>query len=126
MVTTTNAFASMSVDDLDAARRFYGETLGFAVHEIPQGLMITVNDATVFAYPKPDHSPAAYTALNLEVPDLDAAVAELNAAGVLMLRYPGMEHDEVGIVRGGIQGGPDIAWFADPAGNVIALMPSRG
>jgi catechol 2,3-dioxygenase-like lactoylglutathione lyase family enzyme len=112
------------VDDLDAAAAFYGDTLGLRVELRAEGLMIELpGGGRVFVYQKSDHTPASYTVLNLEVPDIDTAVDELAAAGIALERYPGMPHDERGVVRGKAAGrGPDIAWFTDPAGNVISVL----
>ena len=81
------------------------------------------NGHRVFIYPKPNHEPATFTVLNFPVDDLDAAVDELTAKGVTFERYPGMAHDEKGIVRSpSAEMGPDIAWFKDPAGNIISVL----
>jgi catechol 2,3-dioxygenase-like lactoylglutathione lyase family enzyme len=124
MFTTTDAFGGFSVDDIDAARRFYGETLGFEVALNAMGILEIAlpHGGHVIAYPKPDHVPAAYTMLNLAVDDIDAAVDDLRARGVDTTIYNDsglMPVDEKGIMRGN---GPDIAWFTDPAGNVIAVL----
>ena len=126
--TTTNAFSSFSVDDLDAAKKFYGETLGLGVTESEMGTIDLAlgGGATVFVYPKPDHQPATFTVLNFDVDDLDKAVDELNARGVTTKIYaddeiPDMPNDAKGITRDD-ENSMAIAWFKDPAGNVIALM----
>ncbi|MFI6421968.1 VOC family protein [Streptomyces sp. NPDC050842] len=126
MFGETTAFSGFSVDDLDAARRFYGETLGLKVEEQGEGdmrmLLLTLAGGTrLFVYPKEDHTPASYTILNFEVDDVDRAVDELAARGVTLERYPGFEADEKGILRGG-DGTPTIAWFTDPAGNVLSVL----
>lgn len=125
---TTPAFSSFSVDDLDAARHFYSETLGLAVSDSEMGtLNITLGGgATIFVYPKPNHEPASFTVLNFDVSDIDAAVAELNARGVSTTIYgaeevPGMPTDAQGIARDD-EHEMAIAWFRDPAGNVMAAM----
>ena len=121
MATFTHVFSSFAVPDVDAARRFYGDVLGLTVEDEPMGMIrLVVGDHHVMVYPKPDHEPATYTMLNLAVTDLDAAVDELGARGVTFERYDGFDHDDRGIVRG--EDGPAIAWFTDPAGNVIALL----
>ncbi len=125
MVTSSYAFSGFGVDDIDAALAFYGDTLGFAVSQNEMGILnITLpGGAMVIAYPRPDHVPAAYTILNITVDSIDAAVDELAAAGVSMERYEGMPHDEKGIMRGKAHDrGPDIAWFLDPAGNVLSVI----
>ena len=123
MLRTTGAFSGFSVDDQGAALAFYRDTLGVAVEETPMGLRLQLPGTTVFLYEKADHQPATFTVLILEVPDIDAAVAELTAAGIKLQRYPGMPQDEDGILRGKTAGmGPDIAWFTDPAGNVLSVL----
>jgi catechol 2,3-dioxygenase-like lactoylglutathione lyase family enzyme len=126
--TTTNAFSSFSVDDLDAARQFYGETLGLKVADSDMGTLdLTLgNGARVFVYPKPNHEPATFTVLNFDVDDIDKAVDDLNARGVTTKIYaddeiPDMPNDAKGITRDE-ENSMAIAWFKDPAGNVIALM----
>ena len=122
---TDKAFSGFSVDDIDAARQFYGETLGLTVETNPMGFLdITLpSGASILAYGKPNHEPASYTILNFPVDDIDAAVDELNAKGVKTKIYPDevFPSDEKGIVRGGGRG-PDIAWFTDPAGNVLSVL----
>ncbi len=123
MVTTVGAFAGLSVDDIDTALAFYGGTLGLPIQRSPNGLTLTLDGATVFIYPKPDHVPATYTALYLSVPDIDAAVRELDFAGIRLERYEGMPQGDDGVMRGRAAGmGPDIAWFLDPAGNTLAVV----
>ncbi|WP_111768776.1 VOC family protein [Nakamurella deserti] len=117
------AFSGFSVDDTDTARTFYTEVLGLDVAE--EHGMLTLHlggGGTVLVYPKGEaHRPATFTVLNFPVADVEAAVDALTARGVEILRYPGMEHDERGIMRGG---GPLIAWFSDPAGNVLSVLES--
>ena len=97
------------------------ETLGLSVSEVPAGLELQLGGgARVFVYPKPNHEPATFTILNFPVANIDEAVAELTAAGVTFERYDGMEQDDRGIARGG--GGPNIAWFKDPAGNILSVL----
>jgi catechol 2,3-dioxygenase-like lactoylglutathione lyase family enzyme len=125
MFTTDRVFPGFSVDDLDAARRFYGETLGLTVSANPMGFLeirLPAGDQ-VLVYDKPNHEPASFTILNFPVDDLEAAVDDLNARGVTTKIYSDDEFptDHRGILRGGDQG-PDIAWFRDPAGNVLAVM----
>ncbi len=123
MVTTTDVFSGMSTNDISAAIAFYRDTLGFEVVESNNGLEIHAGNHAVFVYPKPNHEPASYTALYLDVPDIDAAVDELVAKGVTFERYEGMHQDYKGIARGKSAGqGPDIAWFLDPAGNILAVL----
>ena len=129
MVTVRDAFSGFSVDDIGAAREFYGSKLGLPVQDEPMAgaLQLTLpSGQAVFIYPKPDHVPATFTILNLVVEDIDAAVDELNAAGVVTKIYTegdGFGTDERGIARGSANGmGPDIAWFRDPAGNVLSVL----
>jgi predicted enzyme related to lactoylglutathione lyase len=124
MFKDSHAFSGFAVDDLDTAKAFYGETLGLDVGVGEMGILELHlgGGATVIVYPKPDYLPATYTVLNFPVPDVDAAVDRLNAAGIQMERYPGLEADAKGISRGN---GPTIAWFTDPAGNIISVIEAR-
>lgn len=124
MFGKTKAFSGFSVDDTQKAKQFYGETLGLEVSEANGLLRLHLADgAEVLAYPKGDqHTPATFTILNFQVEDIDAAVDELTRRGVVFQRYPGLEADEKGIVRGG---GPFIAWFTDPAGNILSVLQER-
>jgi catechol 2,3-dioxygenase-like lactoylglutathione lyase family enzyme len=120
MFTDTKAFSGFAVDDIDAAREFYGQTLGIRTSE-EHGLMTLHlgGDRPTLVYPKPGHTPADYTILNFPVDDIDAAVDELAERGVRFERYKGMGQDERGIMR---DQGPPIAWFRDPAGNVLSVL----
>jgi catechol 2,3-dioxygenase-like lactoylglutathione lyase family enzyme len=124
MLTSSNAYSGFAVDDLDAARDFYGEKLGVRITDGPMGVLILHigGDRPTLVYPKPDFTPATYTVLNFEVDDIDAAVDQLTEQGIEMERYEGFDQDEKGIARGQ---GPDIAWFTDPAGNIIAVIQPR-
>ncbi|MFI7615424.1 VOC family protein [Nonomuraea terrae] len=121
MFATTKAFSGFSVDDVAAATAFYGKTLGLRVSE--EHGMLTLHlggGADILVYPKGDaHVPAAFTVLNFPVDDIDRAVDELTARGVRFERYEGFAQDEKGIARGD---GPPIAWFTDPAGNVLSVL----
>jgi catechol 2,3-dioxygenase-like lactoylglutathione lyase family enzyme len=124
MFEKTKAFTGYSVDDVAEARRFYAQTLGVRVTDNPDNeLLITLElqggDRPTLVYQRPNHVPAEYTVLNFNVDDVEAAVDGLAAKGVEFERYDGMPQDEKGIMRGN---GPDIAWFTDPAGNVIAVL----
>jgi catechol 2,3-dioxygenase-like lactoylglutathione lyase family enzyme len=123
MIDSTRAFSGIAVDDVAAAREFYGETLGLTTSE-EHGLLRLELDAGhhVLAYPKPGHVPATFTVLNFPVDDIDAAVDDLAAKGVRFERYEGMEQDEKGIMR---VAGPYIAWFTDPAGNILSILQDR-
>jgi catechol 2,3-dioxygenase-like lactoylglutathione lyase family enzyme len=114
------AFSGFSVDDIEAARAFYAGTLGLEVTDDHGMLRLHLGQrTTVLVYPKPDHRPATFTVLNLPVSDIGTAVDELTARGVTFERYPGIETDEKGVQRAE---GPPIAWFTDPAGNVLSVL----
>lgn len=122
MFRNTKAFSGFAVSDLEAAKSFYGDTLGIEVSE--ENGMLTLHlagDRNTLVYPKPDHVPATYTILNFPVDDIEATVDELTARGVRFERYEGtpVETDAKGIFRGG---GPLIAWFTDPAGNTLSVL----
>ncbi len=128
MFRTTPAFSSFAVNDVAAARAFYGERLGLEVTELGEmGLLqLTLGSgAAVLVYPKPGHTPATFTILNFPVPDIDGAVVALAAAGVTFERYPELgEPGDNGVYRG--PEGPPIAWFLDPAGNVLSVLEDTG
>jgi predicted enzyme related to lactoylglutathione lyase len=120
MFADTKAFSGFAVDDVEKAREFYGETLGIAISEENGMLTLQIaGDRPTLVYPRHGHIPAEYTILNFPVQDIDQAVEELSARGVRMERYEGIEQDEKGVFRGG---GPYIAWFKDPAGNVLSVL----
>ena len=123
MFADTKAFSGFAVPDIEQARAFYGDTLGIRTSE-EYGLLHLhlAGDRDTLVYPKPDHTPAGYTILNFAVDDIEAAVDELAARGVTTERYDGMPQDERGIMR---EGGPFIAWFRDPAGNVLSVLQER-
>jgi catechol 2,3-dioxygenase-like lactoylglutathione lyase family enzyme len=124
MLTTTHAFSGFSVKDLDETRAFYEGVLGLDVTKNAMDILqLTLpGGSTVILYPKDDHVPATFTVLNFEVVDIDAAVAELSAAGVALENYGGYA-DANGVMRGKSVGmGPDIAWFLDPSGNVLSVL----
>jgi len=123
MLTDAKATSGFAVDDLDAATRFYGQTLGLKLTVLAeeQGL-ISLNLAggrDTLVYRKADFTPATYTVLNFEVDDIDAAVDELTSRGIDIERYGGFDQDDKGIARGP---GPSIAWFKDPAGNILSVL----
>jgi catechol 2,3-dioxygenase-like lactoylglutathione lyase family enzyme len=124
MLTDSHAFSGFSTNDIAQAREFYAGTLGLAVTEANGMLALHLaGGATVLIYPKEDHLPASYTVLNFPVADIDRTVDELAAAGVTFERYAGMPHDERGVVRPpSPEYGPPIAWFQDPAGNVLSVL----
>jgi catechol 2,3-dioxygenase-like lactoylglutathione lyase family enzyme len=123
MLADSKAFSGFAVDDLDAARRFYGETLGLSVELLDEenGLatLHLAGDRPTLIYRSPDFTPASYTILNFPVDDIDRAVDELLARGVSFERYEEMPQDEKGVMR---EGAPLIAWFKDPAGNTLSVL----
>jgi catechol 2,3-dioxygenase-like lactoylglutathione lyase family enzyme len=123
MFANTKAYSGFAVADLQKAREFYGETLGLktSVLDEENGLMVLhlAGDRDTLVYRKPDFTPATYTILNFQVDDIDKAVAELTARGVRFEKYDGFDQDTKGISRGG---GPDIAWFKDPSGNILSVL----
>ena len=123
MFANTKAFSGFAVDDIDKAQEFYGETLGVKT-STEHGLMTLhlAGDRPTLVYPKPDHTPANYTILNFPVEDIDKAVDELGKRGVQFERYDGFGQDEKGVFR---EEGPYIAWFKDPAGNVLSVLQER-
>jgi predicted enzyme related to lactoylglutathione lyase len=120
MFKDTRTFSSFSVDDVPRAKQFYGETLGLDVSDQMDGLELHLaGGGGVFIYPKENHAPASFTVLNFLVEDVEAVVDRLTEAGVRFERYDGIEADEKGIHRGD---GPAIAWFTDPAGNILSVL----
>ena len=120
MFANTKAFSGFSVDDVQQARAFYGDTLGIETSEANGMLTLHLaGDRNTLVYPKPGHTPADYTILNFPVDDIDAAVEALAERGVVFERYEGMEQQDNGVMRAG---GPPIAWFKDPAGNVLSVL----
>ena len=125
MLSESKAFGGFSVDDLSTAKAFYEDTLGLNVSEDMPGLLTLdlAGGARVIAYATPNHTPASFTILNFPVDDIEEAVDELTRRGVRFERYDGFEQDEKGIARpGGGHQGPPIAWFKDPAGNILAVL----
>jgi predicted enzyme related to lactoylglutathione lyase len=123
MFKDTKAVSGFSVDDLATAKQFYGHTLGLNVEESPAGLMLKIAGSNgVLIYPKDNHTPATYTILNFPVGDIEAAVSDLESKGITFEHYENTT-DEKGIARGISTGrGPDIAWFKDPAGNILSVL----
>jgi len=123
MLADARAFSGFAVDDIEAAKRFYGETLGLKVSVLDErhGLIALKLAAgqDVFVYAKPDHVPANFTLLNFQVGDIDAAVEDLASRGVTFERYDSFDQDDKGVLRGP---GPSIAWFKDPAGNTLSVL----
>jgi catechol 2,3-dioxygenase-like lactoylglutathione lyase family enzyme len=129
MLRDSKAFSGFSVNDIDAAKNFYGETLGLQVDKTKDmGGMLTIhingNNNNILVYPKPNHQPATYTILNFPVNDVEATVKELTARGVKFEIYDSeyLKTDEHGVSKG--NGGPTIAWFKDPAGNFLSVIES--
>jgi len=117
----TKAFSGFAVDDLRAAQTFYGDTLGLRTSIVAEDDLMVLHlagDRDTLVYRKPDHTPATYTILNFEVDDVDKSVDDLAARGVTFERYDGAGQDDKGISRGG----PVIAWFKDPAGNILSVL----
>ena len=128
MFKDIHAFSSFSVDDIQKAKDFYGQTLGLEVSETAEGLPIRIaGGGQVFIYAKPNHTPASFTVLNFPVDDLEQAVDGLTKLGVRFEHYEGdIKTDEKGIHRNAGPGtGPDIAWFKDPAGNILSVLQER-
>ena len=124
MFKDTPAFSSFSVDDIAKAKDFYGDTLGLQVTQPMDQLSLTLGGGgTVFVYAKSNHTPATFTVLNFRVADIEQAVAELTRHGITFERYPDMNMDAKGIVRA--EEGPLIAWFKDPAGNILSVLQDR-
>ena len=126
MFGNTKAFSGFAVDDIEKAKQFYAETLGLEVTE--ENGMLTLHiagDRPTLVYPKPNHTPASFTILNFPVDDIESTIDQLTARGVVFERYEGTPAatDGKGIFRGG---GPLIAWFTDPAGNVLSVVESEG
>jgi catechol 2,3-dioxygenase-like lactoylglutathione lyase family enzyme len=124
MLTGSHAFSGFSVDDIQKAKEFYSRTLGLEVSE-SNGLLTLhlAGGTTVLIYPKPNHTPATFTILNFPVDNIEEAVDRLTKSGVRFERYEGdLKTDEKGIFRGG---GPLIAWFKDPAGNILSVLAEK-
>ena len=126
MLTDSPAFSGFAVDDLHTARTFYADTLGLDVSVVDEdngllSLRIT-NGTVILVYAKADHTPATFTVLNFPVDDVEATVDQLTARGIRFERYDGMDQDAKGVHRGG---GPLIAWFTDPAGNVLSVIAAQ-
>jgi catechol 2,3-dioxygenase-like lactoylglutathione lyase family enzyme len=120
MLGESKAFSGFAVDDIEAARGFYGDVLGLTVTE--ENGMLTLQlagDRPTLIYPKDDHEPATYTILNFPVDDIDAAAEGLMERGVAFETYEGAPQDEKGVMR---EHGPPIAWFRDPAGNILSII----
>jgi len=127
MFDDSRAYSGFAVKDLDAARRFYGETLGLRVGSAMPGTLdvsLPGGDTHVFIYQKDDHVPAVFTILNFPVDDVDRTVDELTGKGIEMARFDGFEQDAKGIARD--DRGPTITWFRDPSGNILSVHSNEG
>jgi catechol 2,3-dioxygenase-like lactoylglutathione lyase family enzyme len=126
MFRDTKAFSGFSVSDLPRAKEFYGQVLGLNVSDAPMGLLQLniAGGAVIMVYPKPNHTPATFTILNFPVENIGSAVDELAKRGVRFEQYDNadLKTDEKGIHRGDV--GPKIAWFKDPAGNILSVLES--
>ncbi len=127
MLKAKAAFSGFSVDNLEKAKKFYTETLGLKLEDDGMGLTLSLpNGGSVFVYPKDNHEPATFTILNFVVDDVDKSVDELTKLGVKFEKYEGFHQDEKGIARGiKAKQGPDIAWFKDPAGNILSVLQDK-
>jgi predicted enzyme related to lactoylglutathione lyase len=130
MFKNAKAFSSFSVNDLQKAKEFYSKTLGLDVSDNPMGLieLHIAGSNNIMIYPKPNHEPASFTVLNFPVDDIDEAVDELTAKGVVFEHYDFAElkTDDKGIARGdGAEKGPNIAWFKDSAGNILSVVEEK-
>jgi predicted enzyme related to lactoylglutathione lyase len=125
MFKETKAFSSFSVNDIQNAKLFYSGILGLEVSDGPEGTikLQLISGGEIIIYPKPNHVPATFTILNFPVDSVENTVDELNALGISFEKYEGIESDEKGIVRGM---GPTIAWFKDPAGNILSVLETQG
>lgn len=123
MLQESKTFSSFSTNDISAAQKFYGEVLQLRTEKTPEGLAVHLNGgAELFIYPKPNHTPATFTVLNFRVAEIEKAVDELIAAGVVFEQYKEMHTDDKGIMWGKkVNMGPNIAWFKDPAGNILSI-----
>ena len=126
MFKTTKAFSSFSADDIQKAKEFYGQTLGLEVSETEEGLGLRIaGGGEVFIYPKPNHEPATFNVLNFPVDNIEAAVDKLSKLGVRFEHYdlPEIKTNEKGISYG--PPGPNVAWFKDPAGNILSVLEGK-
>src|SRR5471030_1376871 len=124
MIKAKTAFSGFSVNDQAKAKEFYTSIIGLTLIDEKMGLMFELpNGGKVFVYPKDNHQPATFTILNFKVDNIDEAVDALTASGVQIEKYEGFHQDEKGIARGiAANQGPDIAWFKDPAGNILSVL----
>ena len=125
MLANARAYNGFAVDDLEKARDFYESSLGLRTTVVDEGNLMTLHlpgDRDTLVYVSPRYAPAPYTILNFEVEDIEATVDELSSRGVTFEHYDGMQQDDKGVMR---EGGPFIAWFKDPAGNILSVLQNR-
>ncbi|HJP81585.1 MAG TPA: VOC family protein [Candidatus Saccharimonadales bacterium] len=124
MIKIQSVFSGFSVKNIDEAKQFYGDILGFQFEDQVGGTsMLLPSGNRAWMYQKKDHEPATYTMLDLVVDDIDEAYTELTTKGVVFEKYPGSPQDDKGIMRGKSHNmGPNIAWFKDPSGNILAIV----
>lgn len=126
MIKPNNAFSGFSVNDISKSKEFYAGILGMKVKDGEMGTLnlIIASGSTVIVYPKPNHVPAEFTILNFPVSNIDEAVDELTEKGITFLKYDNetIKTDHKGVMRGN---GPDIAWFSDPAGNILSVIETE-
>lgn len=129
MLKNTKAFSSFSVNDIEKAKKFYGQTLGLEVSDVPgmnhMLIKLHINGSNnIIIYEKPNHKPATFTVLNFQVDDVEKIVDQLTNKGIVFEKYEGeLQTDVKGILRGkSVNMGPDIAWFKDPAGNILSVL----
>jgi len=123
MLTTKDSFSGFSVNDIDIAKQFYCDTLGFTAEDSMGGFILHLPTKDVWVYQRPGHVPATYTMLNFIVDNIDQAAEQMTAMAIELIRYPEMKQDEKGIMRGKeVNMGPNIAWFEDPAGNILSII----
>jgi catechol 2,3-dioxygenase-like lactoylglutathione lyase family enzyme len=127
MFTPKAAFSGFSVDDIDKAKQFYTDVLGLSAQDDMGGVRLVLpGGGEAWVYSKPDHKPASYTMLNFLVDNIDTAVDEPTKRGIQFEHYEGFQQDDKGIARGlAAKKGPDIAWFKDPAGNILAVLQDK-
>lgn len=124
MLNYSGSFSSFSVNDCKRAKEFYENILGLKVDETAEGLSIKAGSTDVFVYAKENHQPATFTVLNFQVNNIEEAVDALTSSGIKFLQYDGeLQTDEKGIFRGPV--GPKIAWFTDPAGNILSVLEDQ-
>ena len=128
VLDTTKAYSSFATKDVETARRFYADKLGLDAESLYDGQMLQLklgSGAQVLVYPKDDFKPATYTVMSFPVSDIDKTVDDMTSSGITFDRYEGFDQDAKGIARSD-GNGPDIAWFKDPDGNILAVHSNEG